>query len=122
MSLAISEPTYSEVLDWVKKRAVKHSGLRTAYDQIEGAYELVFIPGILGSKLRIGSYTFGNDEVDCEQLVLSQANATATAEVMDSFIVSALGIAIKKVDVYGDGLSLLQNAIGGKALHEFAYD
>jgi pimeloyl-ACP methyl ester carboxylesterase len=114
-------PTYEDVYNWANERARTHDELRDAIKAVEDSYEIVFIPGILGSKLRIGDYTYGHDPIDPSKLVLSRENAKATAEVMDTFV-GGIGPIVKNVDVYGDALSLLQDAIGGKTVHEFPYD
>lgn len=105
------------------KLAEKHEGLSMKINELRDSYEIVFIPGILGSCLKIGSYVFGKDRIDCTKLVLSEANKHAVPQIMNQFSSEGLfaGL-IKDEDVYGDGLKYLNYALRGKTIHTFAYD
>jgi hypothetical protein len=54
-------PSADEIQRWARERAPRHTGLRDKMFELDDSYEIVFIPGILGSKLKIGDFTYGDD-------------------------------------------------------------
>lgn len=93
------------------------TAVRQKIREIEDSYEFVFIPGIMGSKLKIGNYEFGKGRVDPHALVLKDASIPAAAELMDQY--SAF---FTTFDVYKPGLVVLGVGTHGRRIKVFPYD
>ena len=114
-------PTNSEVREWAQARAKTHKGLHDKMDEIEDSFRIAFIPGILGSQLQIGDFTYGKDPIDARKLMF-QPGDYAQSQTLNSFKAQLGPVFSKKVDIYGSGLDLLHTATGQKELVEFSYD
>lgn len=113
-------PNEEEVEGWLKQRSQNHSGLASKAADVQASYEVVFIPGILASKLHIDDYTFGEDEIRADKLVFDPAQKVEAA-TLNQFKARVL-LFSRKVDIYGGGLDRLMQALGGKPAFEFSYD
>jgi len=85
---------------------------------------IVFVPGILGSRLDFGNYVFGRDPITSRDLIFDPAKRP-TASTMNEFVIGALsGLnrSFSRRDVYGDALDQLQTLNNGRAVEEFSYD
>lgn len=85
--------------------------------EIDDSFEIVFIPGIMGSKLKIGKYEFGDGKVDAKSLALRNPNEAAPAEILERY--SAFWT---EFDVYRPGLILLGLGSKGRRIKTFPYD
>lgn len=113
-------PLQAEVDDFLVQRSRTHQELAQKILETRDSYEVVFIPGILGSKLKIGSFTYGDDPIDAKRLAFDPKQSVETA-TLNRFKAHKL-IFSKKVDIYGSGLDLLMQGLAGKAALEFSYD
>lgn len=89
------------------------------------SYEIVFIPGMLGSKLTINrngsQFTFGADTLDSKQLLFDDLpSESIKSDTLDNFYAKILGFDSRK-DVYGSGLQGLKD-LNGKEPLVFSYD
>jgi pimeloyl-ACP methyl ester carboxylesterase len=119
-------PPDGEVQNWAKARATRHEALSRKIIEIDNSYEVVFIPGILGSKLKIGDFTYGDDEILGRNLIFDPKQ-TVEATMLNSFnahvrVAFRLVHFERKVDIYGSGIELLTSAVGGRKVYEFPYD
>jgi pimeloyl-ACP methyl ester carboxylesterase len=118
---ALRQPTEREIEEWIRFRASTSKALRDKVAEVNESYEIVFVPGILGSQLQIGSFTYGKDPIDARKLAFGRAQ-TARAMTLNQFKAQIARVFEKNVDIYGQGLNDTQSANNGRALVEFAYD
>ncbi len=114
-------PAPSEVLSWVDQAAKSNKGLKEKLNSLNDSYEIVFIPGILGSELTIGNYVYGRDAIKADKLVFDPKQRV-DARTLNTFPAVIGGRIFNKVDIYGSGLDSLKSGNHGKAAKEFAYD
>lgn len=89
----------------------------------ETAVTIVFIPGILGSKLSWNNYTYGVGAADPKRLVYLATNPPKVS-TLDNFEVTT-GAVLSKLgrrDVYGNIIEELKDINYGKLVEEFSYD
>lgn len=93
--------------------------------RVRSAPTIVFVPGILGSKLKFDDYEFGRDPVNAQRLVFDPDRRPIPGTLND-FIIGRLSGGVfdrfSKQDVYGDSLDQIQRLNSGKAVEEFSYD
>ena len=66
---AVTTGDEEEVRKLIVAMAANSETVRQDLQTIENSYEIVFIPGILGSMLRIGDFTYGDDKLTADKLV-----------------------------------------------------
>lgn len=130
--LGIAPPAYAqdfkaspaEVIRWAKRVAPTNSGLQQRLLELDGKYDVLFIPGIMGSRLKIGDFVWGESKVEADKLVLHPSSPAAEASVLETFEVRdrLTGRKWTKQDIYGKGLDQLSLALEGKEPRHFAYD
>ncbi|HEY0887463.1 MAG TPA: hypothetical protein VGE20_19360 [Ramlibacter sp.] len=101
----------------------KQMGLEDA--AVRSAPTIVFVPGILGSKLKFEDYEFGRDPVNARRLVFDPDRKPIPGTLND-FVIGRLAGGVldrfSRQDVYGDSLDQMQRLNSGKAVEEFSYD
>lgn len=104
--------------------AEKSETVRKGIQSINDSYNVVFIPGILGSVLKIGNKTYGDDKLAADWLAYDpDSPKKASCETLNQFKVRiGRGAKIWTTDIYGDALNTLKDAIGSQNLWEFCYD
>jgi pimeloyl-ACP methyl ester carboxylesterase len=117
----VYNPTEHEFLEWQRSIAATSETLRNKVDTVAESYDIVFVPGILGSQIKIGSFTYGRDKITADKLVYNPGQG-AEASTLNEFHAQIALVFKKNVDIYGKGLDFLQGANAGKAAVEFAYD
>src|SRR5438128_12291609 len=80
--------TPDQVIQWAKDAAQKNPALRQRLLELDKAYEVLFIPGILGSRLEIDGFIWGESPIQAEKLVLNpkqrvSASVVETVQVRD---------------------------------------
>jgi pimeloyl-ACP methyl ester carboxylesterase len=118
---ALRQPSERELEEWIRTRATTSKALRDKIAEVNESYEIVFVPGILGSQLQIGSFTYGKDPIDARHLAFGAAQSTR-ATTLNQFKAQIARVFEKNVDIYGQGLNDTQSANNGRPLVEFAYD
>jgi hypothetical protein len=108
------------VCEWAETIAPSHKGLLQFLLGLKGKYEILFIPGIMGSKIHTEGYVWGEGSADAEKLVITEG-IVAEPEVMNEFTVTSWS-KFAKADIYGSGLDELNRVLGGKEVKVFAYD
>lgn len=118
------EASRHAVIRWATETAPYHEGLQRRLLEMDREYEVVFIPGIMGSRLEIGDFIWGESPVTAAKLALDPAQPPAKASVLETFQArgSWTGIRLGRVDIYGKGLDELHATLGGKEPKIFAYD
>jgi pimeloyl-ACP methyl ester carboxylesterase len=114
-------PSPSDVFLWAEQIAKSNKGLKEKIDALDDSYEIVFIPGILGSELTIGNFVYGKDKIKADKLVFDPKQRVE-ARTLNTFQAKFCWQTFKKIDIYGSGLDLLKSGCHGKAAKEFAYD
>lgn len=114
----------TEVIRWAEQVAQENQDLRQRLLELDKIYDVLFIPGIMGSKLKIGDFVWGESKVEADKLVLDPSLPPAEASVLETFEVRdrLFGRKWTKEDIYGAGLDQLSTALGGKEPRVFAYD
>ncbi len=112
-----------EVIEWARRRAPTHTGLRNLLLELDSSYEILFIPGLMGSRLQIGDFVWGEDKVEAEKLLLDDSRPAIpsmlyTFQARDQYF----GLPLKRKDIYGLGLLKFQDALEGRQPLEYAYD
>lgn len=118
---ALRTPTPREFADWQRSAATQSEALRKKIAAVQESYEIVFVPGILGSQLKIGNFVYGRDPISAKKLLYSVDQAIESS-TLNEFRAQIAKVFKKNVDIYGDGLNLLQGANRGRSPIEFAYD
>lgn len=122
LAVAPRLPPEHEVEDWITSRASTSEALRAKVAEVRESYEIVFVPGILGSQLKIGDFTYGKDPIEAHKLVFEPRQPVEPA-TLNEFTAHLIGRIFKKdVDIYGKGLNAAQSANRGRPLLEFPYD
>ena len=122
--LALTEPRPSEVRSWANAQAVQHVALREKLREIDEGYEILFIPGFMGSRLEFPGFTYGLDAIQPDSL-MGNRSPTKVGILLDfNARGRILGVPVfsTKEQVYGPGVKLLEAAVGGRPLKEFPYD
>jgi pimeloyl-ACP methyl ester carboxylesterase len=117
-------PSSKEFMSWVNGAAINNKDLRQKLKSIDDNYEIVFIPGILGSRLTIGDYIYGEHPTRTDKLIFDKKQEVI-AETLNKFqaIINLKAIEFKtKVDIYGSGLDDLKACYKGRDAKVFAYD
>src|SRR2546430_5197971 len=70
--------TPDQVIQWAKDAAQTNPALRQRLVELDKVYEVLFIPGILGSRLEIDGFIWGVSPIQADKLVL---NSTQRAKV-----------------------------------------
>ncbi len=115
--------TPDQVIQWAKDAAQTNPALRQRLLELDKVYEVLFIPGILGSRLEIDGFIWGESPIQAEKLVLNSAQRVKVS-MLETFQVrdGLLHHVWKKEDIYGKGLDNLSKALGGKEPKTFPYD
>lgn len=126
VSLHAATPTLfspDEFWTWAEGKAKSSPRLEALLKELEEAYEVVFVPGILGSKLTIdGRYVYGEHAIDSSKLAY-RPGQQVVAEALESFRVGLAGFTFARKDIYGEALDGLSVAIStGRPVHVFPYD
>jgi pimeloyl-ACP methyl ester carboxylesterase len=118
-----TSPSPEEFWAWAKEKAKALPALDALLREVDTSYEVVFIPGILGSKLNIdGKYVYGEDEIDSSKLAY-RPGQKVVATPLETFKSRVLGVNFASTDIYGEALNGLSVAVTtGKPVHVFAYD
>jgi pimeloyl-ACP methyl ester carboxylesterase len=118
-------PDYGDILSLAKPSASQDQATSARFLDLEEAFKIAFIPGILGSRLEIDGFIFGEHPVKVERLVYrkgSKAKAT-TLNTFTPFIGNtAARVEFWKTDIYGQALDELQQALESRHIEEYAYD
>lgn len=108
----------------VVRNADPKSELRRAFEEKKSAAMAVFIPGILGSQLRIdtpsGVKVFGKSALESWWLFYEPGSEVSHATLNEFGPVE--GTIIPASKIYGPGLDELRTAMSGNAPKEFSYD
>jgi pimeloyl-ACP methyl ester carboxylesterase len=84
---------------------------------------IVFVPGVLGSKLSWDGYTYGSGAVDPKRLAF-RADDPPKVSTLDAFeLTTVAGLQrLMRRDVYGNSLEALKDLNFGRLVEEFSYD
>src|SRR5438094_814625 len=63
------QPRLAEVRRWADAQAVQHNALREKLREIDDGYEVLFIPGFMGSRLEFPGFTYGVDAIQPDSLM-----------------------------------------------------
>ena len=100
--------------------------IQEVVSRVESEFPLVvFVPGILGSKLKWDGYTFGESKIDGKRLAF-RSKQRPIAETLNEFRIESLEpflpARFTRKDIYGEALDSLGVLSGGTGVAEFAYD
>ena len=97
--------TPDQVIQWARDAAQTNPALRQRLLELDKVYEVLFIPGILGSRLEIGGFIWGESPIQADKLVLNSAQR-AKVSMLETFQVrdGLFRRVWKKEDIYGKGL------------------
>lgn len=114
----------AEIIRWAQRKAADDPGLRKLLLEMDDKYDVLFIPGIMGSRLEFDDFTWGESQIQADKLVLdpkrplkSPPTVLETFDARDRFI----GIKWSKQQIYGPGLDELSKYLRKEPLY-FAYD
>src|SRR6266852_4499591 len=115
--------TPDQVIQWAKDAAQTNPALRQRLLELDKVYEVLFIPGILGSKLEIDGFIWGESPIQADKLVLNSKQKVKVS-MLETFQVrdGLLHHVWRREDIYGKGLDNLSKALGGKEPKTFPYD
>lgn len=122
--LALTEPRPSEVRRWADAQAVHHDALREKLREIDDGYEVLFIPGFMGSRLEFPGFTYGVDAIQPDSL-MGNRSPNKVGILLDFNAggrIRGVPVFRTKEQVYGPGVKLLEAAVGGRPAYDFAYD
>src|SRR3989442_15740006 len=101
--------TTDQVIQWAREAAQTNAALRQWLLELDKAYEVVFIPGILGSRLEIDGFIWGESPIQAEKLVLNPKQRVKVS-MLETFQVrdGLLHHVWRREDIYGKGLDNLR--------------
>lgn len=105
---------------WIRSWEKRDIGFATRSAEAKDALSIVFVPGILGSKLKIGSFVYGEHALSSSSLAY-RPGQKVEASTLNSYKAEVF-LMTKQVDIYREALDALMATNAGRLPIEFSYD